>query len=459
VSAVASAALGASVALIEKRFLGGDCLNMGCVPSKALLRSARAVADVRDAAQYGVRVPEHWTADFPFIMDRMRRLRAHISTQDAVKTLQQKAVHVFLGDACFVGRDAVRVDVTIIRFSRAVIATGARAAAPEIPGLAATGYLTNETVFNLTELPRRLAVIGGGPLGCELAQAFARFGADVTQIERGARIMGREDPDAADVVRLALKKDGVRILLKTRIKSVERRGSDKVLAIEHDDREEDVIVDEILVGVGRTPNVEGLALETAGVRFDLKRGVEVNDRLQSTNGRIYAAGDVCSRFKFTHMSEAQAAIAIQNALFPLRKKASALIVPWCTFTDPEVAHVGLSESQALDEGVPVETFLQSFKDVDRAILDGEESGFVKFHVRKGSDTILGATIVARHAGEMISEITVAMKAGAGLRTIASAIHPYPTQAESIKKAAIAYDRSRLTPGIKSIIRAWLKAAR
>lgn len=459
VSAAGSAGLGAKVALIEKNLLGGDCLNMGCVPSKALIRSARAVADVRDAHQYGVRVSGAVTVDFPSVMERMRRLRAHISFHDSVQELQKNGVQVFLGEGHFIGRDALQVGDKVLRFSKAVIAAGARAADPKIPGLSEAGYLTNETVFNLTELPRRLAVIGGGPLGCELAQAFAGFGSKVTQIEVSSQVMGREDKDTAELVLRALERDGVTVLLNSHIKRVEKRGTEKIITVEQEGHEKELSVEEILVGVGRVPNVEGLDLEKAGVAFDQKHGVKVNDRLQTSNPRIYAAGDICSRFKFTHTAEAQGAIVIQNALFPLRKKASALTIPWCTYTDPEVAHVGMYEMEAREKGIPVETFTHKLNDVDRAILDGEENGFVRVHVRKGSDKIIGATIVARHAGEMISEITLAITAGVGLKAIASTIHPYPTQAESIKRAAGTYYRTKLTPTVKTIMKKWLEWTR
>jgi pyruvate/2-oxoglutarate dehydrogenase complex dihydrolipoamide dehydrogenase (E3) component len=455
VTAAGAAGLGAKVALVENKLLGGDCLNVGCVPSKALLRAARAWADVRDAGQYGVRVPPGAAVAFPAVMERMRRLRAEISPHDSAGRFQSLGVDVFLGAGRFAGPDALEVGGRVLRFRRAVVATGARAAVPAIPGLAEAGFLTNETVFSLTDLPPRLAVIGAGPLGCELAQAFARFGSRVFLIGNQPQIMPREDADAAGVVASALRRDGVTLVLGARVTRVETAAAEKVLHLAGGQGPVEVRVDAILVGVGRAPNVEGLNLEGAGVQYDPRDGVHVNDRLQTTNKRIYAAGDVCSRYKFTHAADALARVAIQNALFLGRAKASALVIPWCTYTDPEVAHVGLSEKEATVRGVEVQTLIEPLREVDRAVLDGEAEGFVKVHLRQGTDRIVGATVVARHAGEMISELTLAVVGRLGLRTLARTIHPYPTQAEAIKKVADAYNRTRLTPWVKWLLGKWL----
>jgi len=454
VTAAGAAGLGAKVALVERHLMGGDCLNVGCVPSKALIRASRAVADVRDAGAFGVRVPAGVTADFPAAMERMRRLRAGISPHDSASRFRDLGVDVYFGTGRFTGPDALEVDGRTLRFRKAVIATGARSSAPTIPGLAEAGYLTNETVFGLTALPPRLAVVGAGPLGCELAQAFARFGSKVTLIETGPQILGREDRDAAAVVEASLRRDGVAIQCGCKIISARKDGPDKALTLECNGANSEVRVDEILVGVGRAPNVEGLGLEQAGVAFD-EKGVTVDDRLRTSNTRVFAAGDVASRFKFTHTADALARIAIQNALFLGRAKASALTVPWCTYTDPEVAHVGLYEHEAVDQGIPVRTFLQEFGSVDRAVIDGEPEGFIKVHVRAGTDRILGATVVARHAGEMISELTLAMVGGLGLKNLARTIHPYPTQAEAFKRVGDAYSRTRLTPLVFGLFRRWL----
>ncbi|MBI2923873.1 MAG: mercuric reductase [Planctomycetes bacterium] len=455
VTAAGAAGLGAKVALIEKHLTGGDCLNVGCVPSKALIRCSRAASETRGAGEFGVRVAGQISVDFPAVMERMRRLRARIAPNDSVHRFKELGVDVFLGEGRFAGGDTVEVAGTTLRFSRAVIATGARATAPPIPGLAETRYLTNESLFSLTELPQRLAVIGGGPIGCEMAQAFARFGSQVTLIEADKHILVREDQDAARRVEAALARDGVTILCGGKAAEVRRRGAEKILLLDCGGERREITVDEILVGVGRAPNVEGLNLEAVGVRFDNRAGVVVDDRLRTTNGRIYAAGDICSRYKFTHAADALARIVIQNALFFGRAKASALTIPWCTYTDPEIAHVGMYERDAEAAGIPAQTFIVELKDVDRAILDGEDEGFLKVCVRKGSDRILGATLVARHAGEMISEITVAMTAGAGMKALSRAIHPYPTQADVIRRAGDAYNRTRLTPRVKSLMTRFL----
>ena len=459
VTAAGAAGLGAKVALVERHLLGGDCLNVGCVPSKALLRAARAYADVRDASRYGVEVPSGTRVNFPAVMERMRRLRSELSPTDSAARFRSLGVDVFLGQGTFGGPDTVEVEGRRLRFRKAVIATGARAAALPIPGLAEVGSLTNETVFSLTDLPRRLAVIGAGPIGCELAQAFARFGAEVTLLEVAPQILIREDHDAAERVEKALRKDGIRTIVGCKIVRIEKCGDEKVLQLETGGTASELRVDEILVGVGRAPNLEGLNLEGAGVKYDKTKGVEVNDRLQTSNPRIYGAGDVCSAFKFTHMADALARIVIRNALFFGRAKASALTLPWCTYTDPEIAHVGLYEEEAQQKGIEVQTFVQEFDDVDRAVLDGETEGFVKVHVRRGSDKIVGATIVARHAGEMLAELTLAMSAGVGLGKIADTIHAYPTQVQAIRKVADAYNRTRLTPLVKSLFEQWLSWSR
>lgn len=455
VTAAGAAGLGARVALIERHLFGGDCLNYGCVPSKAVIRCARSAADVRRAARFGVQVPAGVAVDFAAVMQRMRRLRAGISFHDSVERFRDLGVHVFLGEARFHGADCITAAGRTVRFSKAVIATGARAVVPPIPGLAEAGCLTNETVFSLTERPQRLAVIGGGPLGCELAQAFQRLGSQVTIFELGAHLLEREDPDAAAILDRALSSEGVQLRLQARPVHVAHGSGGKVITYDHRGQPGQVVVDAILLGVGRAANVAELNLEAAGVRYDSRRGVHVNDHLQTTNPRVYAAGDVCLATKFTHMADAAARMVVQNALFLGRRKLSALTIPWVTYTDPEIAHVGLYARDAGERGIAVETFLRPLAEVDRTVLDGEEDGFVKVHVKRGTDRIVGATIVARHAGEMIGEIGLAMVGRLGLKTIAAAIHPYPTQAEAIKQVADLYNRSRLTPVVKQAISLWL----
>ncbi len=459
VTAVGAAGLGAKVALIEKHLLGGDCLNYGCVPSKALLRSARAAADVRLSPSYGIHVPGNAQVDFPKVMERLRRLRAKIGRHDSAHRLKSLGVDVFLGEARFTGSDTVEVAGETLRFRKAVIATGARPAAPPIDGLEETGYLTNETVFSLTDRPRRLAVIGGGPIGSELSQAFQRLGSRVTVFEAGEHLLGREDRDAAEILQRVFLREGIRLIFKAKLTRTFRSAEGKVIVYEEDGREQQLVVDEILVGVGRSPNVESLNLEAAGVEYDHESGVKVDDTLRTSNPRIFAAGDVCLPYKFTHTADAAARLVIQNALFLGRKKWSRLTVPWVTYTDPEIAHVGLSEQDALKKGIGFDTFLRPLGEVDRAIVDGEEEGFVKVLVKKGGDKILGATIVARHAGEMIGEIGVVMVNGLGLLAIGNTIHPYPTQAEAIRQAADLCNRKRLTPFIRKVFSCWMAFAR
>lgn len=455
VTAAGAAGLGAKVALVERHLLGGDCLNVGCVPSKCIIRSSRVVSDIRDAIQFGLRVPEGTEVDFPAVMERMRRLRARISDHDSVRRFKELGVDVFLGEGHFSGAETVEVEGKALKFKKAVIATGTRPVHPAIEGIAEVGFLTNETVFSLTERPRRLAVIGGGPIGCELAQTFRRLGCEVTLFHNASHILNREDSDAAEIIQQSFIRDGIHLILNCKTKRVEKKNGDKVIHIDCGGKTDTIAVDEILVGAGRSPNVEGLNLEGVGVKYDKREGVKVNEQLQTTNPRIYAAGDICLKYKFTHTADATARMVIQNALFFGQRKVSALTIPWCTYTDPEIAHVGMYEQDAKEKGIEVETYVRPLKDVDRAITDGEEEGFVKVHVKKGTDEILGATIAARHAGEMISELTLAIVGNLGLKTLGQVIHTYPTQAEAIKQVADAYNRTRLTPFIKGLFARWL----
>ncbi len=450
VSAAGAAGLGAKVALVERHLMGGDCLNVGCVPSKALIGAARAAAAVRDAAEFGVRVPEGVQVDFGQVMERMRRLRASIAPHDSVKRFSELGVDVFIGNGRFVDSHTLEVAGEKLCFKKAVIATGARASAPPIPGLDQVEYLTNETLFSLTELPKRLAVIGAGPIGCEMAQSFARFGSEVFLVEATHGILPREDGDASGIVLESLLKDGVRLLCCGKDLKLSKVDGGRVrLAVESHSKRYDEVVDKLLVAAGRSPNVEGLGLEAAGVVYS-KKGIQVNDQLQTTQPDIYAAGDICSPYQFTHAADFMARTVIRNALFFGQAKASALTIPWCTYTEPEIAHVGLYPQQAEEQGVALNTFTRELAEVDRAVLESRTKGFVRVHVRKGTDRIVGATIVAPNAGDMISEITLAMTNGLGLKHIAATIHPYPTQAEAVRQVADAYNRSRLTPFAKKL---------
>lgn len=456
ISAAGAAGLGAKVALIERHLLGGDCLNVGCVPSKGVIRASRALFDARNGAEFGVLGGKDLGFDFPVAMERMRRLRADISHHDSARRFRDElGMDVFIGQGSFTGPDCVEVSGKKLFFKKAAICTGARAVAPPIPGLEEAGYLTNETIFSLTELPRRLAVIGAGPIGCEMAQSFTRFGSRVTLIELGSHILGREDGDAAGILHGAFVREGIDLLLGVSIVDVETSATGTVLHLERDGKRTGVTVDAILVGVGRAPNTEGLELEKAGVAYD-RTGVKVSDTLQTSNPNVYAAGDICFPFKFTHTADALARILIANALFMGRQKSSVLTIPWCTYTDPEIAHVGMYEADAKEKGIDVTTLTVPLSDSDRAVLDGEAEGFARVHLRKGSDKILGATIVARHAGEMINEFSLAITNGLGISAIARTIHPYPTQAEVVKRLADAYNRTRLTPFVKNLLAGWLR---
>jgi pyruvate/2-oxoglutarate dehydrogenase complex dihydrolipoamide dehydrogenase (E3) component/uncharacterized membrane protein YdjX (TVP38/TMEM64 family) len=455
VSAAGAAGLGAKVALIERNLMGGDCLNVGCVPSKGLIRAARAAYEARNGAEFGVRLACEPEVAFGAAMERMRRLRAGISSHDSVERFTKLGVDVFIGNGRFVGPRAVEIEGHRLEFDRAVIATGARASDLPVPGLKEAGYLTNETVFTLTSLPRRLAVIGAGPIGCELAQAFARFGSEVFLIEALHGIMPNEDPDASEIVRQSMiERDGIKLMCCGKDLKITKADGAKRLSVDSHDGHYDVLVDEILVGGGRRPNLEGLGLEEAGIEYTAQ-GVVVDDRLRTTNRRIYAAGDICSRYKFTHAADAMARIVIANALFMARRKVTDLVIPWCTYTDPEIAHVGYYEKDARNAGFDVATLTQELSHVDRAILDGEENGFARIHYDKKTGKILGGTIVARHAGEMIGELSLAITAKQKIAALSATIHPYPTQAEALRKIGDAYMRTKLTPVVKKLFKGWL----
>ncbi|HEX3644127.1 MAG TPA: mercuric reductase [Vicinamibacterales bacterium] len=434
VSAMGAAGLGARVALVERGLLGGDCLNTGCVPSKALLRSARSAAEARRAPEVGVRTGAI-EADFPSVMRRMRERRADLSAHDSAARLLAAGVDLYFGEARFTGAASVAVDGRALTFRRAVIATGGRAVVPPIPGLAAAPFLTTDTLFDLTEQPRRLAIVGAGPAGCEMAQAFARLGTAVTLIDQTNQVLPQEDADAAAIVARRLTADGVTLQLGVALTEVPAG------------------FDCLLIAAGRAPNVDALDLAAAGVAFT-SQGVVVDDRLRTSNRRIFAAGDVCSRFKFTHAADAAARIVIQNALFFGRARASALVIPWCTYTDPEVAHVGAYEQDATRAGHRVTTITIPLADIDRAVVDEEGEGFVRVHHERGR--LLGCTVVASRAGEMIGVATHALTHGARLGDLGSTIHPYPTLTNAFRAAGDAYARTRLTPVIRSLLRRYFR---
>lgn len=460
VTAAGAAGLGAKVALIERHLLGGDCLNFGCVPSKSLIAAGRVAAVVRGAAEFGVHAAPP-RIDFAQVMERMRKTRAGISVHDSAERFRSLGVDVFLGDGRFTAHDAVAVEGQALRFRKATICTGARAAIPAWAIDPGTGdlqarILTNETLFSLTELPARLGVVGGGPIGCEMAQTFARFGSRVTLLDKEIRLLPRDDADASALVLAALQKERIDLRLATQIHSATSTASEVLVtsrSVGGETRTDQF--DALLVATGRQPNIENLGLEQAGVESSAQ-GIVVDDHLRTTNSRIFAAGDVCSRYKFTHAADFLARIVIQNALFWGRAKASQLIIPWCTYTSPEVAHVGLFPEEAAAQRISIQTFSQPLSGVDRAVLDGDAEGFVKIHVEAGTDRIVGATIAATHAGEMISEVTLAMRNGIGLKGLAATIHPYPTQTDALRKIGDQYNRTRLNPWVKRLLGWWFR---
>jgi pyruvate/2-oxoglutarate dehydrogenase complex dihydrolipoamide dehydrogenase (E3) component len=433
VASKVAAGLGARVALIERRAMGGDCLNVGCVPSKTLLAAARS------------------GLSFAAAMARVHAVRAQIAEHDSVQDYTQSGVGVFLGTGHFVGTHEIQVGNQVLRTRKTLIATGARPLVPSVPGLQDLQPLTNETVFDLAEQPRRMAVLGGGPVGCELGQAFARFGTEVELIEMQSRLLPHDDPDAAHLVAQGLTRDGVRLRLGSRLRSCSRTQTEQVLELEGG---ECIEVDCVLLAVGRRRNVENLNLEAAGVRYDRQAGIEVDRLLRTSNPDIYAAGDVCSKFQFTHIADAQARTVIRNALFHGRARADRLLVPWCTYTQPELAHVGMTLAELEGTGRPFVRLRVEFGDLDRGRTDDATDGYAEVFVAGGSDRILGATLVGNDAGEQLAPLTMLMSTSLGLRRLATTIWPYPTRSEYLRRVADEYQRRRLSPWMRRALRWW-----
>lgn len=444
VSAAIGVALGGRVALVERALMGGDCLNYGCVPSKGLLRAARSWSEARRSAGHFHGPAVSGPGDFAGVMERMRALRADISDVDGGERFRSMGVDVYFGEARFTAPTSISVAGVELRFRRAIVATGARAAVPPIEGLADVDYLTNETVFQLTELPAELVVLGAGPIGAELSYAFSTFGSRVTLLDMADRPLPREEPEASEAARETLEAAGVRFVGGATVRAVrEEPGEGKVVTCEIGGSTEDVAGEQVLVALGRAPNVD-LDLERAGVEYD-RRGIKTSERLRTTNSKIYAVGDVTGRHQFTHVADAHARIAVRNALFMGRGSVSDLIVPAATYLHPEIARVGPTRGELESAGQRVETVRMDLDDVDRARLDGETRGFVMVQLREGSDEILGATVVATNAGDLISQITQAMNQGRGLLSLGDMMYPYPTVASSLGRAADAHRRKKLTP--------------
>jgi pyruvate/2-oxoglutarate dehydrogenase complex dihydrolipoamide dehydrogenase (E3) component len=456
VTAAIAAALGARVALVERDLLGGDCLNTGCVPSKALLEASREWAIARGAAHRSGGPSAQGPGDFSAVMTRMRRLRAAISHHDSAARFRGLGVDVHLGEGRFSSESTLQVGDSTLRFRRAVVATGARPTLPPIPGLAEAGVLTSDTLFGLTTLPEALIVVGGGPIGCEMAQAFARFGSRVTLLEQAGRILPGEDPEASALLTAALQRDGVEVLCGATVRSARQGPDGREVTFEAGCTPGVVRATHILVATGRAPNVAGMGLEAAGVAFDPHSGIRVDERMRTSNRRIFAIGDVASRFHFTHAADAQARLVVRNALFGGRGRATELVIPWCTYTHPEVAHVGIPSSELLAHPGKVDTVTIAMSQVDRARLAGETEGFARIHLERGTDRIVAATLVMPQAGDLISQVTQAIVTRTPLSTLGSVIFPYPTWAESLRKAADLHGRRRLTPSVQRFFRLWFR---
>jgi pyruvate/2-oxoglutarate dehydrogenase complex dihydrolipoamide dehydrogenase (E3) component len=446
-AAQAAVRLGARVALIERNRIGGNSLNAGSVPSKAMLQTARVYASMREAEEFGAPLPTQPRLDFGKVMERMRRVRTRIAEHQSVDKLAAQGIDIFFGAARFDGASALLIGDARLHFEKALVATGARPKPPaKIPGLDATGYHTSATIFESGTLPRRLAVIGGGPLGCEMAQAFSRLGSRVTLVQDEPKFLPFEERDAAEILSRSLARDGVTIRLNTTVAGARRAGGAKVIETVNNEVKNDIETDEILLSIGRVPNVEELGLEAAGIEFDAATGIKTDDLLRTTNADVYAAGDVCLVLKFTNAAVATGRIAARNALSGRpeegQERQSGLNIPWCTYCDPEIAHIGTHVWQARQQGIAIKSYTVMMHDVDRAITDGLHEGFVKIHVAEGTDRILGATIVASRASELVNEMSVIMSAGMGLNDLAGVIHTYPAESGAIVLAALAYVRNQ-----------------
>jgi pyruvate/2-oxoglutarate dehydrogenase complex dihydrolipoamide dehydrogenase (E3) component len=467
VTAAGTAGLGGRVALVERNKMGGDCLNYGCVPSKALIASARVIDSIRHASRWGLEEQEP-RFEFETVFESMRSRRAKIAPNDSAERFESLGVDVFFGEARFVSPHEIIVDGQTLRAKNFVIAAGSRAGIPPIEGMREVPFFTNETVFDeLRKKPESMIVLGGRPIGCERSQAMSRLGVKVTIIELLDQILPKEDREVADCMETMLEAEGIRVLRSSQVTRVfmsdgkvqfdlirTPRGAYKGNVMQ-------VVADTLLVSAGRVPNVDKLNLDAAGVNFS-SRGVEVSAYLQTSQPHIYAAGNIVGPYQFTHTADAQARVVVRNILMPfqiLRQKMDYSVVPWCTYTAPEIAHVGLNEAEASQQNTSYDLIRVQIDELDRAVVDKEELGFVKVLTAKGTDKILGVTMVAAHAGDLLHEFVLAMKHRIGLSQLATTIHAYPTFAELARKVGDHYNRKRLTPFAKKIFRWLYKRAR
>jgi pyruvate/2-oxoglutarate dehydrogenase complex dihydrolipoamide dehydrogenase (E3) component len=430
--------LGHSVALVERHRLGGNSLMTGSVPSKSLVRTGRAFEAIVNSRESSAPRCDEPVADIDAVMKRLRTIRARIAEYCSVERLSREGIEVFFGGASFVDKTSLLVEGVILKFTKALISTGARPRECTIPGLAKTGFLTSETIFDIKKLPRRLAIIGGGPLGCEMAQAFAHMGSRVTILQAEPKFLPSEERDAAEILSLSLSRSGVDTRLNTEVVAARTQSGEKWLEATCNDDQYSIAVDEILLSTGRIANTQGLRLDRAGVECMPDGSIQSDDFFRTTNSDVWAAGDVCLSHKFTNVAEASGRMVVLNAFAAGAHRRSQMIVPWCTYCDPEIAHIGMQVWNAKRHAIPVQSFTIMMQDVDRAITDGCDDGFVKIHVRAGTDEIIGATIVAARASEMINEIGVIMNAKIGMRQLAGVLHTYPAQSDAIRLAAVAY---------------------
>lgn len=446
VAAAGAAGLGARVALIEKHKMGGDCLNTGCVPSKAIIRTAKLAHDAKTAQRFGLEAMSP-QVNIQSVLSSVRDAIQKLEHHDSVERFNGLGVDVHFGEYKFISPTELSNGQETLSAKRFVIATGSAPFVPPIKGLSDIPFLNSDNVWNITELPKRLVVLGGGPIGSELSQVFARLGSHVTIVEKASHILIREDPEVSQLIQNKFQNEGIQVLTNHQAEEVKQSTQGYELLLSNQDGTKAIPFDQILVAVGRAPNVENLGLEIAGVDYT-KRGIKADAKLRTTNKNIYACGDVVGPYLFTHTADFQARLILRNALFPGSSKLNYRFVPWCTFTEPEVARAGLNETEAKKQNVNYDCFTYEFKDLDRAVCDREDEGFIKILTKKGKDKLIGVTIVGPHGGDLLHELALAMHQNIGLKKVSQMIHVFPTLAEISKRIADTYQRTRLSPGLK-----------